>query len=65
MLNDKGLMMIDKKALLKQVFTDAQLELIYDALTEYELVAECIDEESGADGEYTELLDSVIAIIVD
>jgi len=34
-------------------------------LTEYELVAECIDEESGADGEYTELLDSVIAIIVD
>ena len=43
-------MMIDKKALLKQVFTDAQLELIYDALTEYELTAECIDEESGADG---------------
>jgi len=57
--------MIDKKALLQQVFTEAQLELIYDALTDYETTAECIDEEIGADGEYTELLDSVINIITD
>jgi hypothetical protein len=65
MLKRKASMIINKKSLLKQIFTDAQLELIYDALTEYETVAECIDEENGANGEYTDLLDSVIDIIVD
>jgi hypothetical protein len=65
MLNEKGLTMVDKKALLKQVFTDAQLDLIYDALTDCEMVAKRMDEESGRDGFYTEFLYSVIAIIRD
>jgi hypothetical protein len=51
------------KDLLNQVFSTAQLELIYDALSEYEIIAEGDDEENG-DNERSDLLSSVINIIV-
>ena len=56
--------MTNKKLMLAQVFTEAQLNLIYDALNDYQMQADCIDEDNG-DTECSDLLDSVMNIIVD
>ena len=53
----------EQQAMLQQLFTQEQLELIYDALNEYELAAECEDDNKG-DNEASMLLRSVMNIIV-
>ena len=53
----------EQQAILQQLFSQEQLDLIYDALNEYELVAECEDDNNG-DDEKSMLLSSVLDIIV-
>lgn len=53
----------DQQALLQQLFSQEQLDLIYDALNEFELNAECEDDING-DDEKSMLLSSVLDIIV-
>jgi len=66
MLNDtesNKMTKAEQQAMLQQLFTQEQIELIYDALNEYELVAECEDDNNG-DYEMSMLLQSVMDIIV-
>lgn len=77
MLNDtesNKMTKAEQQAMLQQLFTEEQLELIYDALNEYELVAQCNDEnamddlDSESESENfvseTDILQSVLDIIV-
>jgi hypothetical protein len=66
MLNDiesNKMTKAEQQAMLQQLFTQEQLDLIYDALNEYELVAECEDDNNG-DYEMSMLLSSVVDIFV-
>jgi penicillin V acylase-like amidase (Ntn superfamily) len=77
MLNDtesNKMTKAEQQAMLQQLFTQEQLDLIYDALNEYELVAQCNDENSMDDLDSesesenfiseTDILQSVLDIIV-